>query len=111
MKRRIEVTEYINELAEDGISVEKMFRRFDELKDRIMAVPVDLADVKVEDIGYDNTTLVIKYDREETDHEYKSRLDYEEKAKAKAAADFAYKEKREYETYLRLKQKYEGSSQ
>ena len=54
------------------------------------------------DAGYNNVSIDISFEREETDEEYQARLKKEETANKKKMKQ----EEREYQEFLRLKEKY-----
>lgn len=54
------------------------------------------------DSGYNNISIDISFEREETDEEYQERLKKEETANKKKMKQ----EEREYQEFLRLKEKY-----
>lgn len=61
------------------------------------------------DAAYEDHTLCLVYEREETDKEYNIRLKVEKERKAVAAKVKAHIEKHERDTLAKLKKKYEKS--
>jgi hypothetical protein len=98
MKKEIQVSEFVNEemftgsLSEIRKNIATLIEKYGEHA------------TLVHDSGYNNISSEISFSRQENDKEYQDRLKQENKDKIK----LVNKEKREFEEYLRLHEKFKN---
>ena len=92
----------------DGKTPDQIIQRMEEYK-----VAYSGRDIyfDIQSYGYDGGKELYLYERrEENDKEYEKRVAEEKKAKAKANADKATKEAKEFAEFQRLQKKFQGKS-